>query len=281
MVDDRPPERRARGGPLGTSSPARARPCRSRASRGGCGPGRAAPGRCGSRRPPRRAGSTPARGRCRRRSRRARRAGRRRSRTGSSSAGCCTPGVSFGHEDHALAAVALGVGVGDAHHDQQLAARRHRARRPPLAPVDDVVVAVALDARRDVGARRRTRPSGSVIENAERISPSSSGSSHRSFCSAVPNSDSSSMLPVSGAEQLSASGAIHGLRPVISASGAYCRFVSPAPCSWAPAGTGSTGPAPRASSLELLDDRRGAPRVGRLRDLARGSAPRPGRRARP
>jgi hypothetical protein len=29
------------------------------------------------------------------------------------------------------------------------------------------------------------------------------------------------MLPVSGAEQLIASGAIQGLRPVISASGAY------------------------------------------------------------
>ena len=74
--------------------------------------------------------------------------------------------------------------------------------------------------------------SGSVIENAERIVPSSSGSSQRAFCSGVPNSESSSMFPVSGAEQLSASGAIHGLRPVISASGAYCRFVSPAPCSW-------------------------------------------------
>ena len=75
--------------------------------------------------------------------------------------------------------------------------------------------------------------SGSVMENADRIRPSSSGSSQRAFCSGVPNSDSSSMFPVSGAEQLSASGAIHGLRPVISASGAYCRLVSPAPCSWA------------------------------------------------
>ena len=68
--------------------------------------------------------------------------------------------------------------------------------------------------------------SGSVIENAERISPSSSGSNHFCCCSSVPNSDSSSMLPVSGAEQLIASGAIHGLRPVISASGAYCTFVT-------------------------------------------------------
>ena len=40
------------------------------------------------------------------------------------------------------------------------------------------------------------------------------------------------MLPVSGAAQLSASGASAGLRPVISASGAYCRLVSP------PAGPG-------------------------------------------
>ncbi len=39
------------------------------------------------------------------------------------------------------------------------------------------------------------------------------------------------MLPVSGAEQFSASGAIHGLRPVSSAIGAYCRLVRPAPCS--------------------------------------------------
>ena len=37
------------------------------------------------------------------------------------------------------------------------------------------------------------------------------------------------MLPVSGAEQLSATGASCGDRPMISASGAYCRFVSPAP----------------------------------------------------
>ena len=39
------------------------------------------------------------------------------------------------------------------------------------------------------------------------------------------------MLPVSGAAQLSAAGAIDGLRPVISASGAYWRLVRPAPCS--------------------------------------------------
>ncbi len=71
--------------------------------------------------------------------------------------------------------------------------------------------------------------SGSVIANADRISPSSSGSSHCACWSGVPNSDSSSMLPVSGAAQFVAIGARFGLRPVSSASGAYCVLVSPAP----------------------------------------------------
>jgi hypothetical protein len=61
--------------------------------------------------------------------------------------------------------------------------------------------------------------SGSVIANAERISPSSSGRSQRSFCASLPKPWSTSMLPVSGAEQLQASEAI-GERPSISASGA-------------------------------------------------------------
>ena len=61
--------------------------------------------------------------------------------------------------------------------------------------------------------------SGSVIANADRISPSSSGVSQRCFCSSVPNWCSTSMLPVSGALQLHASDAIR-VRPKISASGA-------------------------------------------------------------
>ncbi len=44
--------------------------------------------------------------------------------------------------------------------------------------------------------------SGSVMANAERISPASSGSSHCCFCSGVPTRSSTSMLPVSGALQL-------------------------------------------------------------------------------
>ena len=70
---------------------------------------------------------------------------------------------------------------------------------------------------------------GSVIAKHERISPSSSGTSHRSCCSGVPNIASTSMLPVSGAPQLSASGAMCGLRPVTSARCAYSRLLSPAP----------------------------------------------------
>ena len=70
---------------------------------------------------------------------------------------------------------------------------------------------------------------GSVMANDERMVPSSSGSSHCFFCSSVPNIASTSMLPVSGAEQLNAAGASWMLRPVISAIGAYWRFVSPAP----------------------------------------------------
>jgi hypothetical protein len=49
--------------------------------------------------------------------------------------------------------------------------------------------------------------SGSVIANAERMSPASSGSSHCFFCSSVPNMCSTSMLPVSGAAQFIAAGA--------------------------------------------------------------------------
>jgi hypothetical protein len=70
--------------------------------------------------------------------------------------------------------------------------------------------------------------SGSVIANAERMRPSNSGRNHMSCCSGVPNWVSTSMLPVSGAEQLQASLAML-LRPMISASGAYSALVSPGP----------------------------------------------------
>ena len=71
--------------------------------------------------------------------------------------------------------------------------------------------------------------SGSVIEKQERMSPSRSGSSHWARCSSVPCSARISMLPVSGAEQLKAIGAIAGLRPISSQRIPYSQLVSPAP----------------------------------------------------
>src|SRR5687768_5400712 len=68
--------------------------------------------------------------------------------------------------------------------------------------------------------------SGSVIEKHERISPLSKGASHRNFCSGVPYMCSTSIFPVSGAEQLNTSEA-QTTRPMISACGAYSRLVLP------------------------------------------------------
>ena len=70
---------------------------------------------------------------------------------------------------------------------------------------------------------------GSVIEKQDRLSASRRGSSQRSRCSSVPNIAMSSMFPVSGAEQFSASGAMLGDQPVISAIGAYSATDRPGP----------------------------------------------------
>ena len=71
-----------------------------------------------------------------------------------------------------------------------------------------------------------------LVNNAFIWGPSSSGNSQRSCCSGLPNSARSSMLPVSGAAQLNASGPSTGDRPMSSARGAYWRLVRPPPCSW-------------------------------------------------
>ena len=91
------------------------------------------------------------------------------------------------HEDHRLLAVPVGVGVGLAHDDEDLALGVHRAGDPPLAAVDDVVVAVAHGCACAMLVASLLATSGSVIANAERISPRSNGFSHRSCCSALPN----------------------------------------------------------------------------------------------
>lgn len=70
--------------------------------------------------------------------------------------------------------------------------------------------------------------SGSVIRNADRIDPSSSGSSHCRFCASLAYFASTSIFPVSGAAQFIASEAVRDL-PVISAIRAYSRLLKPAP----------------------------------------------------
>ena len=58
------------------------------------------------------------------------------------------------HQHHRLLGVACSVGVGLAHDDENLAARRARARAVPLAAIDDVFVAFAPDTALDVGGIR-------------------------------------------------------------------------------------------------------------------------------
>src|ERR1700683_2935430 len=95
---------------------------------------------------------------------------------------------------------------------------------------------------------------GSVMQNAERISPASSGLSQCSFCAADPYFTSTSMLPVSGALQLKPPGA-NDDRPMISATGAYSTLVSPAPYSpseIAPGRKRFHKPAARASAFSVF-----------------------------
>ena len=49
------------------------------------------------------------------------------------------------HEDHRLAVVRIGVGIGDAHEDRDLATRVERAAGEPLVSLDHVVITVARD----------------------------------------------------------------------------------------------------------------------------------------
>ena len=66
--------------------------------------------------------------------------------------------------------------------------------------------------------------SGSLMAKQERISPISRGSNHSLRWAGVANRLSNSILPVSGALQLNTSEA-QGIRPMISASGAYSTLV--------------------------------------------------------
>jgi hypothetical protein len=69
---------------------------------------------------------------------------------------------------------------------------------------------------------------GSVIKSIERISPFIKGTNHFDLCSGVPHFAITSIFPVSGAEQLHASGAISILLTIFSGSiiGAFHSFGS-------------------------------------------------------
>ena len=67
---------------------------------------------------------------------------------------------------------------------------------------------------------------GSVMRKADRISPSIRGLSHCAFCASLPYLASTSMLPVSGAAQLTASEPTLDL-PSHSAIRPYSRLVKP------------------------------------------------------
>ena len=69
---------------------------------------------------------------------------------------------------------------------------------------------------------------GSVIPNADLISPPKRGFNQVSFCSSEPYLTSTSIFPVSGALQFIASEA-KTVRPISSARCAYSKFDSPAP----------------------------------------------------
>ena len=55
------------------------------------------------------------------------------------------------YEDHRLLPVPLGRGIGLAHDDGYLAGGSHRARRPPLLPIDHILVAFTANLAGDIG----------------------------------------------------------------------------------------------------------------------------------
>ena len=92
-----------------------------------------------------------------------------------------TPGVSIGTRTCDCCACVARVGIGLAHHDEDLAARVARARRPPLAAVDDVVIAVAVDAASRCWWHPTRRPRARSCRTPSGSRRSSSGLSQRSL----------------------------------------------------------------------------------------------------
>mmetsp|Transcript_56812 Transcript_56812/g.133784 ORF Transcript_56812/g.133784 Transcript_56812/m.133784 type:complete len:263 (+) Transcript_56812:292-1080(+) len=135
----------------------------------------------------------------------------------------------------------------DVHHLRPL-----RMRVSPSATMEDRMLVASEEAT-----------AGSVIAKHDRISPSSNGCSHCCFCLGEPKRRSTSMLPVSGAEQLNTSDA-WGQVPITSAITAYSTLVNPAPIVGLPSLSGAAKSAgthkfhnPSALAFFLSSSRRG------------------------
>ena len=153
-----------------------------------------------------------------------------------------------GDDDHRAALVRVDVGVGHGHDDEEVGDRA--VGREPLVAVDDPLVAVAhrrgLEQRR-VGARHP----GSVIENALRSSPSSSGCSQLALlppCRDCPMPTAmSSALPESGALLPKTIGRVRRTGRGSRASGPSLTWPNPPPPS-----SGGEVRGPQALVLHLL-----------------------------
>ena len=122
-------------------------------------------------------------------------------------------------EHHRVALVAVGLGIGDTHEDQEPAPWIAGTAGPPLLSVEHDLVAVHLAPSPSCWWRRWRPPPARSSRSRNGSRRPSSGTSHCSFCRSEPYFTSTSALPVSGAAQLKTSGA-RKLRPVSSATGA-------------------------------------------------------------
>lgn len=129
------------------------------------------------------------------------------------------PGVSAGDHDHALLRMLGCFRVGLAHGDKDLAAWVAGARDPPLVAVDDVFIALALDAGADIGGVGRCHfrlchgEGRANLAFQQGLEPAA-----LELCAAITGNG----FHIAGIRRIAVEhlGA-HGTRPMISASGAY------------------------------------------------------------
>ena len=196
-----------------------------------------------------------------------------------------SPGVSRGTRIIDCCRCRAAVRVGLAHHDEDLALGVHRAGDPPLAAVERRTRRRRARCGSRCWWRRRRRRRARSSRTPSGSRPSSSGVEPALLL--LGRAEHRQHLHVAGVRR----GAVQRraarggrLRPVISASGAYCRLVSPAPRSpCSPGRKRFHSPRRRASARSSCEhrDRSSRPRGPRAPPAARGTPARPGRRGRP